>query len=154
MRVMWMIIVPFAGAFAHAAPPSDANGKFADWFKSLMVPGIPGAMCCTISDCRMVDARWNDRAQHYEARVIRERFSETLRRPNLSQEENDAIQMAKDAWMRRWIAKFGDHPDMWIEVPDHKINSVQNPTGHPVLCWSVFNGESNGVYCFVPFIAV
>jgi hypothetical protein len=43
---------------------------------------------------------------------------------------------------------------VWIEIPDRKINAVQNPTGHAVLCWSVFNGESNGVYCFVPFTAI
>ena len=30
---------------------------------------------------------------------------------------------------------------------------MQNPTGHAVLCWSVFNSEFNGVYCFVPFTA-
>ena len=37
--------------------------------------------CCTVADCRMVDAIWNDRTQHYEARVMREKFSNSLGRP-------------------------------------------------------------------------
>jgi hypothetical protein len=40
-----------------------------------------------------------------------------------------------------------------LRSPEAKVNPVQNPTGHAVLCWSVFNSEFNGVYCFVPFTA-
>ena len=56
-------------------------------------------------------------------------------------------------WMKHWTTKFGHNPYVWIEIPEAKINPVQNPTGHAVLCWSVFNSEFNGVYCFVPFTA-
>jgi hypothetical protein len=102
----------------------------------------------------MVEARWIDETQHFEARVTRKTFGRGLQNPILSPEDNDAAQAAQNAWTLRWIAKFGDNPDVWIEIPDRKINAVHNPTGHAVLCWSVFNGESNGVYCFVPFTAV
>ena len=117
------------------------------------MPGSPDTLCCTVADCRMVEARWNDQTRHFGARVTRESFGSGLQNPIVSPEDNEAFQAAKDAWTRRWIAKFGDDPDVWIEIPDHKINAVQNPTGHAALCWSVFNGESNGVYCFVPFTA-
>jgi hypothetical protein len=99
----------------------------------------------------MVEARWIDQTQHFEARVTRENFSRRLQSPILSSEDDEAFQAANDAWIRRWIAKYGDNPDVWIEIPNSKINVVQNPTGHAVLCWSVFNSEFNGVYCFVPF---
>ena len=146
-------LVTTAPATTFAAPPPDARGVFADWFRSLTVPGIPGAPCCTLADCRMVDAEWNDQTQHYKAKVTREKFSNSLGRPILSQEDEDAQQAAKSAWMRRWISRFGDTTDVWIEIADAKVNPVQNPTGHAVLCWSVFNVEFNGVYCFVPFTA-
>ncbi len=118
------------------------------------MPGSPDTMCCTIADCRMVESRWNDRGQHFEARVTREVFGGGLQDPILSPEYNEASLAAQAAWTRRWIEKFGDNPDVWIEIPGRKINTGQNPTGHAVLCWSIFNSESNGVYCFVPFIAV
>ena len=153
MRAIWSIIALYAGSSAYAAPPPDANGVFADWFKSLTVPGIPGAPCCTMADCRMVDAKWDDRTRHYQARVIREKFSNSLSRPISSQEDEEASQSARSAWMRRWVSRYGDSPDAWIEVPESKVNPVQNPTGHAVLCWSLFNSEFNGVYCFVPFTA-
>lgn len=157
-RVVRNLVVPAllmttAAASAYAAPPPNASGVFADWFRSLTVPGIPGAPCCTLADCRMVDAIWNDRTQHYEARVVREKFSNSLGRPILSQEDEDAQQAAKSAWIKRWFSRYGDKADVWIEISDAKVNAVQNPTGHAVLCWSVFNAEFNGVYCFVPFTA-
>jgi hypothetical protein len=55
--------------------------------------------------------------------------------------------------MKRWISRHGDSPDVWIEVPEARVNPVQNPIGHAALCWSLFNSEFNGVYCFVPFTA-
>src|SRR5258708_39123084 len=73
--VVSALLMTTAAASAHAAPPPDASGVFADWFKSLTVPGIPGAPCCTLADCRMVDATWNDQTQHYEARGMREKVS-------------------------------------------------------------------------------
>ena len=154
MRRIWYSAMFFISMSVYAAPPSNSDGRFGDWFRSLRMPGSPGTMCCTIADCRMVEARWIDETQHFEARVTRETFGRGLQNPILSPEDNDAAQAAQNAWTLRWIAKFGDNPDVWIERPDRKINAVQNPTGHAVLCWSVFNGESNGVYCFVPFTAV
>ena len=71
----------------------------------------------------------------------------------MSQEDNEAYQAARSAWMKHWTTKYGHNPYVWIEIPEAKINPVQNPTGHAVLCWSVFNSEFNGVYCFVPFTA-
>jgi hypothetical protein len=141
------------GMSIYAAPPPDSDGRFKDWFRSLRVPGSHDMMCCSAADCRMIEAMWNDQTQHFEAKVTRERFSPGLQKPILNPEGDEAFQKAKDAWIRRWIARFGDKPDVWIEIPDRKINAVQNPTGHAVLCWSLFNGESNGVYCFVPFTA-
>jgi hypothetical protein len=151
MRRIWYGAMIFISMSAYAAPPPNADGRFRDWFQSLRMPGSPGTMCCTIADCRMVEARWIDQTQHFEARVTRENFSRRLQSPILSSEDDEAFQAANDAWIRRWIAKYGDNPDVWIEIPNSKINVVQNPTGHAVLCWSVFNSEFNGVYCFVPF---
>lgn len=150
MRHIGLLGMLLVGISAYAAPPPDAGRQYRDWFRSLTVPGIPGAICCTVADCRMVDARWNDRTQHYEAQLARETFSNALRAP-VSQEDNEAYSVARSAWMNRWVAKFGDIPNLWIEVPETKVNTVQNPTGHAVLCWSLFNDESNGVYCFIPF---
>jgi hypothetical protein len=153
MRAIWSTIVLCVGTSAYAAPPPDASGVFSDWFRSLTVPGIPGATCCTVADCRMVEAIWNDRARHFEARVTREKFSNSLGRPIATEEDEEAHQAAKGAWMKRWISLFGDSPEVWIEIPEAKVNPVQNPTGRAVLCWSLFNSDSNGVYCFVPFIS-
>src|SRR5579862_4607411 len=62
------------GASVHAAPPPDANGQFRDWFKSLLVPDYPGVPCCTVADCRMVEARWNAETRHHEAKLTRDAF--------------------------------------------------------------------------------
>jgi hypothetical protein len=154
MRRIWYSGIFLISTSLYAAPPPDSDGKFRDWFRSLRLPGSPDTMCCTIADCRTVEARWNDLTQHFEARVTRERFGRGLQNPNLTPEDDEAFQAAKNTWIGRWIARFGDKPDVWIEIPDRKTNAVQNPTGHPVLCWSVFNDESNGVYCFVPYTSV
>ena len=153
MGLIWLVIALLIGVPAYAAPPRDATGQFRDWFRGLTVPGVPGASCCTVADCRMVDAGWNDRTQHHEARADREIFSDALGRPTLSLEDNEAYQTARRAWMKHWITRYGHNPYVWIAVPEAKINPVQNPTGHAVLCWSVFNRKFNGVYCFVPFTA-
>jgi hypothetical protein len=153
MRAIWSIPVLCIGVSAHAAPPPNSSGIFADWFRSLRVPGIPGASCCTVADCRMVEAKWNDLTRHYEARVTREKFSNSLGRPILSNEDAEASEAARSAWINRWINKYGESPDVWVEIPDAKVNPVQNPTGQAVLCWSLFNSEFNGVYCFMPFTA-
>src|SRR5579872_1246823 len=63
---------------ARAAPPSEATGRYRDWFHSLTVPGS-STPCCTAADCRVVESRWNDRMQQYEAKVVRDMFSNALR---------------------------------------------------------------------------
>jgi hypothetical protein len=150
--------IPLLGLFlvavsAHAAPPPDANGQFRDWFRSLRVPGLPDAPCCTLADCRMVEARWNDGTQHYEAMVAREAFVSVPGKPISSQQEDAAVQLSKNSWQARWSSRYGDSPAVWIEVPEAKINPVRNPIGHAVLCWSLFNAEFNGVFCFIPYEA-
>ncbi len=154
MRFIWFLGLFHIAMSAHAAPPPDASGQFSDWFRSLTVPGIPGAPCCTMADCRMVEARWNDRTQHYEAQVTRERFSTATWKQILSQESGEAYQAARSAWMRQWLSRYGANSDVWIEIPEAKVSAVQNPTGHAVLCWSIFNTESNGVFCFIPYQGV
>jgi len=150
MRHIGLLGVLLMCISAYAAPPPDASGRYRDWFRSLTVPGIPGAICCTVADCRMVDSRWNDRTQHYEARVTPETFSNALRRP-VSQEDREAYSAATSTWMNQWTTKYGDSSEIWIEVPEAKVSPVQNPTGHAVLCWSLFNDEFSGVYCFIPY---
>ena len=46
MRAVLTTCAVYVGASAYAAPPPDANGRFADWFKSLKVPDVSGSMCC------------------------------------------------------------------------------------------------------------
>ena len=138
---------------ASAAPPPDANGRFHEWFSSLTVPGTPNMKCCTIADCRMVEARWNPQTQHYEAKVLSELFSNALRHSPLYENDQEAYQAAKRIWMRKWVAQFGDTPEAWIEIPDARVNPVNNPTGRAVLCWSTFYSDFNGVFCFMPFTA-
>ncbi|MBI3506627.1 MAG: hypothetical protein HY059_17450 [Proteobacteria bacterium] len=50
-----LVIVIVAGFSAWAAPPSDGDGRFAEWFRSLKHPD--GYGCCDISDCRQVEYR-------------------------------------------------------------------------------------------------
>ena len=151
MRFIWYLALATIALSVSAAPPPDANGQFRDWFRSLMVPGLPDAPCCTLADCRMVEARWNDRTLHYEAMVARETFVSVPGKPIRSQQDDEAIQVARNAWTARWSARYGDTSAVWIEVPEAKINPAQNPTGHAVLCWSLLNAEFNGVFCFIPY---
>ena len=58
---------------------------------------------------------------------------------------------ARYVWMWNWIARFGDKPEIWIEIPEAKVNHASNPTGHAVLCWSAFYPNFNGVFCFIPY---
>ena len=54
-----------AGA-ARSAPPPDADTALAPWFRSLQQPRT-GLSCCSIADCRRVDARSSD--DHYEVLI-------------------------------------------------------------------------------------
>lgn len=99
----------------------------------------------------MVESRWNGWTQHYEAKVIREIFSNALQNSPLYVKDMAAYQTAKQIWISKWIAAFGDVPDTWIEIPEARINPTYNPTGRAVLCWSTFYPDFNGVFCFVPY---
>lgn len=101
----------------------------------------------------MVESRWNSHTRHYEARVVREVFSNALRSSPLYETGPVAFQKAQRIWISKWIAAYGDVPATWIEIPEARINPTDNPTGHAVLCWSTFNPYFNGVFCFIPFLA-
>jgi hypothetical protein len=134
-----------------ADPPPDATGQYHDWFRSLTIPGSRQTPCCSVSDCRMVESRWNSQTRHYEARVVREVFSNALRTSSVYENDAAAFQNARRIWISDWIAAYGDVPATWIEIPEARINLANNPTGHAVLCWSVFYPEFNGVFCFIPY---
>lgn len=134
-----------------AAPPPNATGQYHDWFQSLTVPGSTGTPCCSVSDCRMVQSRWDSQTRHYEARVVRDAFSNALRKSPLYESDVAAFQKARQIWISKWIAAYGDVPEKWIAIPEAKINLTNNPTGHAVLCWSTFYPDFNGVFCFIPY---
>ena len=153
MRFIWLVGALHIGMSAHAAPPPDASGQYHDWFRSLTVPGSPNAPCCSVADCRMVESRWNSQTQHYEARVARDVFSNALEKSPLYEKDLVAFRTAKQIWLSKWLASFGDVPEAWIEIPEARINRTNNPTGRAVLCWSTFYPDFNGVFCFIPFQA-
>lgn len=53
------------GMGVHAAPPSEGDLHYSEWFLSLKQPGS-GVSCCSISDCRMTDLKIE--GQHYWAK--------------------------------------------------------------------------------------
>src|SRR5215472_2834626 len=116
MRIVWLVSMLLIGAQALAAPPPDATGSYSNWFQSLTVPGVPNLGCCTAADCRMVDSRWNTETQRYEARVIREVFSNALKYSVLYVDNPEGLEAAKRIWARNWIDRFGDTPEAWIEI--------------------------------------
>ena len=151
MRCICLLAALPIAVSAHATPPPDASGQYSDWFRSLTVPGSPSTPCCSVADCRMVESRWNDRTRHYEARVVRDVFSNALRNSPLYVDDIDAFQEARWIWISKWITDYGDVPEIWIEIPEARINLANNPTGHAVLCWSTFYPDFNGVFCFIPY---
>lgn len=153
LGLIWILVAALAGASAYCAPPPDASDQFSAWFRSLRVPGSPNTPCCTAADCRMVESRWNTQAQHYEAKVTRDAFSNALRESPLYKDDPAGFQEAKQTWVTRWIALFGDTPEAWVKIPEARINQTDNPTGRAVLCWSTFYPDFNGVFCFIPFRA-
>jgi hypothetical protein len=150
MRVIRLCTALLIAVSARAAPPPDASGQYHDWFHSLTVPGS-STPCCTAADCRMVEARWNDQTRHYEARVVRDTFSNALRSSPLYLNDAEAFQKAQRIWISKWITSYGDVAETWIEIPAARINSTYNPTGRAVLCWSTFYPDFNGVFCFIPY---
>jgi len=147
MRVSRLLALLLVAASAHAAPPPNADPQFRDWFSSLKVPGSLSTPCRSVADCRRVDSRWSGRTQQYEAKVARGVFSNALRN------ENDAG-FSATFWIRKWITAYGNVPEIWIEIPDERGNSTNNPTGRAVLRWSTFNANFNGVFCFIPYQGV
>ena len=151
------VLVKCALAFVHigvsafGAPPPNPTGQFHDWFQSLRVPGS-GIMCCSAADCRLVDARWNDRTQHFEAKVMREEFSNALQYSPLVSRNPDRLEKDKREWLGRWIANYGNVTEILIEIPETKIIRTDNPTGRAVLCWSPDYEKFDGVFCFVPYL--
>jgi hypothetical protein len=102
----------------------------------------------------MVDSRWNAKTQRHEARVMREVFSDALKSSVLYGNDQEAFEVAKRIWIRKWVDRFGDISEAWIEIPEARVNHTANPTGRAVLCWSTFVlHHFNGVFCFVPFTA-
>ena len=101
----------------------------------------------------MVKSRWNSQTQHYEARVARDVFSNALEKSPLYKKDLVAFRTAKQIWLSKWLASFGDVAEAWIEIPEARINRTNNPTGRAVLCWSTFYPDFNGVFCFIPFQA-
>jgi hypothetical protein len=153
MRPFWFALMVVGSISAHGAGPAEADRRFADWLRTLTLPGSAGTLCCDIADCQMVEARWNSGTHHYEARVIRNVFNDPLRpwRTYTKGDDPDEASM-RDNWTKSWIANYGDVSEIWIEIPEDRINHVRNPTGHAVLCWTSFWTKDNGVFCFVPFI--
>jgi hypothetical protein len=99
----------------------------------------------------MVESRWNGQTRHHEAKVVREVFTNALRKsPLLSTDLGESV-IAK--WTYNWTQRFGDVGEAWIEIPDERIVRANNPTGHAVLCWSSSYPDLNGVFCFIPFHA-
>jgi hypothetical protein len=89
--------------------------------------------------------------QHYEAKVVRDVFSNALQNSPLYEKDLAAFQVAKRIWVSKWITSYGDVPEAWIEIPEVRINQINNPTGRSVLFWSTFYPDFNGVFCFIPY---
>jgi hypothetical protein len=78
-------------------------------------------------------------------------FSNVLEKSPLYEKDLPAFQTSRLIWLSKWIAAYGDVPEAWIEIPEAKVNQINNPTGRAVLCWSTFYPDFNGVFCFIPF---
>ena len=61
----FLVLFALLPLVAHAAPPpgADPNSPMAAWFKGLQQPH-PGISCCSVADCRPVNARVID--GHYQ----------------------------------------------------------------------------------------
>lgn len=59
VRYLWLVVLGAAilvNSAVFGAPPENADPALAPWFRSLAQPGT-GISCCSIADCRPVDAR-------------------------------------------------------------------------------------------------
>ena len=73
--------------------------------------------------------------------------------PHVTKMTKRPIRQREGSGYRTGLQDFGDAAVAWIEIPDERVNHVDNPTGHSVLCFSTFHSAYNGVFCFVPFDA-
>lgn len=127
---LWLIItsvgllaVAIAIPDAKGAPPDgvDLSSPMSQWYQSLKVPNGNGAGCCSVADCRPVEARMGKSG--YEAFVGKSTFPD----------EADDL-------------SHGAAPNAWLPVPEEAIiRPLANPSGSAVLCW--YNGT---IRCFVP----
>lgn len=56
MRLEILAAAVLTATAVLAAPPDNADPRFAPWFEGLRQPGT-GISCCSIADCRPVDYR-------------------------------------------------------------------------------------------------
>lgn len=72
---IWLILAIWVGgvliAVAYAQPPENADPALAPWYQGLKQPPN-GSPCCSISDCRPVEARTI--GNHYEILIQRPTF--------------------------------------------------------------------------------
>lgn len=120
--ILFMAAVSIAAVAAYAAPPTDGELRWSDWYRSLRVPDAGGQptdqSCCDLSDCRPVE----------QTRVTREGYEALITPKTHSQ--------------------FGITEPTWVKVPRETIlQSTRNPdgTGRAVVCWM----PNRGTICFV-----
>ncbi len=86
MSKLWVFAVAMLFmAAARAAPPAgvDPDSPMAQWYRSLKAPDIGGS-CCSIADCRPVEARQVD--NHWE--VLTEAGWQAVLPQRVLQQEN------------------------------------------------------------------
>jgi hypothetical protein len=127
---------------AGAKPPTNANGRYKEFFENLFIPykalGTQNkVLCCSLRDCRVVKAeprdgeRQLDGKQHWWAYISTEVFGEESQAPNA-----------------------------WMEVRDEAIVDDKDlpPNGplEPIVCWAGamlgppnYQDPYDAVLCFV-----
>jgi hypothetical protein len=136
--MMRCLLISFILLVAQASA-HDMNESYADWYKSLEVPGSSNGFggqphyCCNQGDkslpedCKNVETRTvkdPDGSMHLEA------FADS--------------KLFDDAKVP-WDTPYGHAPNKWVRVPDTAIiHGKDNPTGSPVGCWFDHNWR-----CFI-----
>jgi hypothetical protein len=136
MSRLFLAIALVASSPALAAPPEPGSEDYeqlmpyADWMTSQWSDD-GGTLCCSISDCRVVQTRNSPDGDGYDAWIA---------------ELDD-----------RGFKKFNRAPNAWLHVPASAMkHHFHNPTGRAIACWSWYHmqpgakPESNGFYCFFP----
>jgi hypothetical protein len=129
MKMIFIIFLATIG-IAKAAPPENADPKFAPWFEGLRSPAT-GNGCCSQADCRPVESRTN-KAGRWEV-FIDSKF------------EQDGLPPVQPHWM---------------EAPPRVILKGQdNPIGRGVACWrriylDGYMDPKGEILCFVlPYLS-